>query len=119
VRFLVGLGYGRPSERDLDQWPLNVQIRSARDSTSGLESVESERLDPAQLSVNRLGSGLMGSRREVPDCFQRSQVQILPPLRMRCPEPAHCHPRATTAFATKFQAPTLRIPSLEAALLPR
>ena len=42
--------------------------------------------DPAPLSVNRLGSGLMGSRRHAADCSQRSQVQILPPLPNLGPE---------------------------------
>ena len=47
---------------------------------SGLQSALSERLNPAPLSVNRLASGLIGSRRERHEYSQRSQVQILPPL---------------------------------------
>jgi hypothetical protein len=70
-------------ERDVIRCPLCVQIGTARGSVSGLQSALSERLMPAPLSVNRLGSGLVGSSRQGGECFQRSQVQILPPLPTR------------------------------------
>jgi hypothetical protein len=83
----------------------------------------SERVASAPLSVNRLDSGLIGGLRQSPECFQRSQVQILPPLQKtgpdlrkrraqglldldRCPQTVHIRsrPRARREIASDISA---------------
>jgi hypothetical protein len=74
-------GWCAASLGGFERCPFSVRIGPAPGRTTGLQSVVTKTVLPAPPSVNPLGSALMGSCRHSLDDVQRSQVQILPPLR--------------------------------------